>query len=181
MFCKLYLVLLWLLKNLKYGLFFDNQYFITVNSLGDRKIAAQKNLTEYKRNKWDFEHLLRFWQAWKEHLLNSRGMNAMFGITYNFRLSMKYSTRIMKSTRVKIGFSCTNCFRSIVMEVFAPTTALNKFCVHSLRNKMINLVLVNKYHFDFRLHFDISKKCILLKSGLIMVGATTWYNFLSSD
>ena len=115
MFCKLSLVLLWLLKNLKHALFFDNQYFITVNSLGDREIAAQKNLTEYKRNKWDFEPLLRFWQAWKEHLLNSGGMNAMFGITYNFRPSMKYSTRIMNSTRVKIGFSCTNYFSATVI------------------------------------------------------------------
>ena len=60
----------------------------------------------------------------------------------------------------------------IVPLVFALATALSKFCFRSLRDKMINLVMVIKYHFDFRLQFDINKKSIfqgfteiLLKNG----------------
>ena len=67
---------------------------------------------------------------------------------------------MINSTREKIVFNCTNCSRSIVALVFALATALNKFRFHSIRNKMINLVLVIKYHFDFQLQFDINKKCI---------------------
>ena len=67
---------------------------------------------------------------------------------------------MMNSTRAKIGFSCTNYFRSIVMLVFALITALNKFSFYSFRNIMFNLVLVITYHFDFRLQFDINKICI---------------------
>ena len=48
----------------------------------------------------------------------------------------------------------------IVLLVFALATALSKFCFRSLRDKMINLVMVIKYHFDFRLQFDINKKSI---------------------
>ena len=40
-------------------------------------------------------------------------------------------------------------------------TGLSKFSFHSLRAKMINLVMMIKYHFDFRLQFDINKKSIL--------------------
>ena len=39
-------------------------------------------------------------------------------------------------------------------------TLLSKFCFRSLRDKMINLVMVIKYHFDFRLQFDFNKKSI---------------------
>ena len=53
------------------------------------------------------------------------------------------------NTRGKIGFSCINYFRSIVVIVFALATTLNKFRFRFLRNKIINLVLVIKYHFDF--------------------------------
>ena len=84
----------------------------------------------------------------------------MFEISYNFRLSVKFSVHMINSTRDKIGFNCTNYFRSIVVLVLALAIALNKFHFRSLRNKMINLVLVIKYHFDFRLLFDINKKYI---------------------
>ena len=68
---------------------------------------------------------------------------------------------MMNSMRAKIGFNCTNYIRSIVALVNHANTALNKFHFRSLRNKMINLVPVVKYHFDFQLLFDISKKkCI---------------------
>ena len=87
---------------------------------------------------------------------------------------------MMNSMRAKIGFNCTNYIRSIVALVNHANTALNKFHFHSLRNKMINLVPVVKYHFDFQLLFDISKKNafskVLLKSCLLMVHATTWHN-----
>ena len=84
----------------------------------------------------------------------------MFDIRYNFRLSVKFSTRMITSTREKVVFSCTYYFSSIVALVFVLATALNKFCSRSLRTKMINLVLVITYHFDFQLQFDINKKCI---------------------
>ena len=47
------------------------------------------------------------------------------------------------NTREKIGFHCTNYFRSIVVLVLVLATALSKFCFRSYRNKMINLVLVS--------------------------------------
>ena len=50
----------------------------------------------------------------------------MFDIHHNFQLSMNFSTYMMKSTRAKI------------IQVI-------KFRFHSLRNKMIHLVLVIKY------------------------------------
>ena len=90
----------------------------------------------------------------------------------NFRWSLNFSSHIMNSTRPKIGFSCTNFLRSIVVLVFAIISALHNFRSYSFRNKMINLVLLIKYRFDFRLQFDINKKCIsegfteiLLKNG----------------
>ena len=55
--------------------------------------------------------------------INSSGMNAMFDIPYNFRLSVKFSTNMIDSTREKVGFSCTNYFRSIVVLVFVLSTA----------------------------------------------------------
>ena len=94
----------------------------------------------------------------KNTCVNSRRMYSMFDIPYNFRLSVKFSIHTMNSTRAKIGLSCTNYFMSIVILAFALITTLNKFRLYSLRNIMINLVLVIKYHFDFRLHFDIIKK-----------------------
>ena len=45
----------------------------------------------------------------------------------NFRLSVKFSTHMIKSAREKIDYNCTNCFRSIVLLVFALATALKKF------------------------------------------------------
>ena len=48
----------------------------------------------------------------------------------------------------------------IVLLVFALAPALSKFCFRLLRDKIINLVMVIKYHFDFRLQFDINKKYI---------------------
>ena len=105
----------------------------------------------------------------KDVCLNSSRMSAMFDIPHNFWSCVKVSTHMMNSTRAKI---------------FVPPTTLKKFRFHSLRNKMINLVLVVQYHFDFRLQFDINKKCVskvLLKSYLIMVHLTTWDSFLSND
>ena len=97
----------------------------------------------------------------KDTCVNRSGMNAMFDIPYSFKLSMKFSTHMSNSTREKIGFSCTNYFSSILVLVFALSAALNKFRFSSLRNKMINLVLLIIYHhFDFRLRFDINKKFI---------------------
>ena len=99
--------------------------------------------------------------------------------------AMKFLTHMTKSTREKVGFSCTNYLRPIVVLIFALATALNKFRFHSLRNKIINLVLVIKYHINVRLQFEINKKNafskILQKSYLMMIRATTWLNFLSSD
>ena len=51
----------------------------------------------------------------KETCVNSRGMNAMFDIPYNFRLSVKFSTRTVNNTREKIRLSCSNYFRPIVV------------------------------------------------------------------
>ena len=51
------------------------------------------------------------------------------------------------------------------------TIALNKFRFHSLINKRINLVLVTKYHFDFRLQFDINKKMHFLLFQTTLTGA----------
>ena len=67
---------------------------------------------------------------------------------------------MINTTREKIDLSCANCFRSIVLLAVALTTARSKLRFRSLRNKMINLVLDTKYHFDFRLQFDINKKCV---------------------
>ena len=96
------------------------------------------------------------------HILRTPFFKNTSGWLLLFRIwwSVKFSTDMINSTREKIEFSCTNCFRSTVLLVFALATALNKFCFRSLRNKMINLGLVIKYHFDFRLQFDINKKCI---------------------
>ena len=49
---------------------------------------------------------------------------------------------MMNSARQKVGFSCNDYFRSIVVLVFAPATALNKFRFRFLGNKIINLVPV---------------------------------------
>ena len=54
---------------------------------------------------------------------------------YNFQLSVKFSTHMINSTREKIEFSCTSCFRSIALLVFALSTALRNFRFHSLRKK----------------------------------------------
>ena len=78
----------------------------------------------------------------KDACVNISGMNAMFDIPYNFRLSVKFSTHTINNTREKIGFSCTNYFRPIVVLVFVLATALKKFCFRLFRNKMISLVLV---------------------------------------
>ena len=75
--------------------------------------------------------------------VNSSGTNAVFDIPYNFLLSVKFSTHMTNNIREKIGFSCTNYFRPIVVIVFALATTLNKFCFRSLRNKITNLVLVS--------------------------------------
>ena len=94
----------------------------------------------------------------KNTCVNSSRMYSMFDIPYDFRLSVKFSIHMMNSARAKIGLSCTNYFMSIVILTFALITTLNKFHLYSLRNIMINLVLVIKYHFDFRLQFDNNKK-----------------------
>ena len=93
----------------------------------------------------------------KNNCVNSSGMNATFDISHNFRINVKFSTHMMNDARVKLGFSCSSYFRPIVVQVSALTTALNNFRLHSLRNKMVTLVLTIEYHFDFRLQFDINK------------------------
>ena len=79
----------------------------------------------------------------KETCVNSSGMNTMFDIPHNLRLSVKFSTHMINNAREKIGFSCTNYFRPIFVLVFDLITTLNKFCFHSRRNKKISLVLVS--------------------------------------
>ena len=76
-------------------------------------------------------------------------MNAMSDT--HFSIKCEFKTHMMNNTKEKIGFSCTNYCRPIVVLVFAPTTALNEFRFYSL---------VIKYHFDFRLQFDMNQKCI---------------------
>ena len=93
---------------------------------------------------------------------------------YSFHWSVKFSFRMINGTREEIEFSCTNCFRSIVLLVFVLATALCKFRFRPLRNKMINLVLVIKYHFDFRLQFDINKKCIFQRFTEILLNNGKW-------
>ena len=74
----------------------------------------------------------------------------MFDIPYNFRLSVKILTHMMNSTREKNRVQLYQLLQVIsCVSIFALATALNKFRFHSLRNKMINLVLEIKYQFDF--------------------------------
>ena len=96
----------------------------------------------------------------KDSFVNSSGIKVMFDIPYAFRFSVKFSTHTVNSAGAKIGFTCGNYFWSMVVLVFVLNNALNKFRFNSLRNKMINLILVIMYYFDFRLQFDINKKCI---------------------
>ena len=56
-----------------------------------------------------------FWKCEKETCVNSSGINAMFDIPYNFRLSVKFSIHMTNNTREKIGLSCTNYFRPIIV------------------------------------------------------------------
>ena len=60
-----------------------------------------------------------------------------------FLIKCKVFNSIINSTAEKIGFSCTNCFRPLVLLVFALATALSKFRFRSLRSKIINLVLID--------------------------------------
>ena len=99
-------------------------------------------LTVYFKNTFSEEHL---WTA---------------ASTYDFWLSVKFSIHMINSTREKIEFGCINCFRSIAVLIFVLATALSKFRFRSLRNKMINLVLVINYQFDFQSQFDINVTCI---------------------
>ena len=80
--------------------------------------------------------------------VNSSGMNAMFQISSNFRLSVKFSTHMINSTRQKIGFSYTNYFRSLVVLVFALVTALSKF----------QFPFPQKQNDHFLIPLDINKK-----------------------
>ena len=116
----------------------------------------------------------------KDTCVNSSVMNTIFDIPYDFRLTVKFSTHKINSTRKKIGFSCTNYFRPIVVLAVALATAMNKFHFHSLRKKMINLILV-----IITSIFDCSLTSIknafskvLQKSCLIMGRAATWHNII---
>ena len=51
----------------------------------------------------------------KETCVNISGMNAMFEIPYNFRLTVEFSIRMINNTRERIWFSCTNYFMPIVV------------------------------------------------------------------
>lgn len=97
-------------------------------------------------------------------------MNTVVDFPYNFRLRVKFTIHMMNSTGAKIGLNCTKYFRSIVLLVLAHTIALNKFRLYSFRKQTINLVLMIKYNFSFRLQFNTYKKCVfqaLPKSCLI--------------
>ena len=96
---------------------------------------------------------------------------------------MKFSTHMINTTREKIELDCTNCFRSIVVLVFVLATILSKLHFRSLRNRIINLVLVVKCHFDFQLQFGIKKKnaysCIcfteiILNNGYVQLHGITF-------
>ena len=117
------------------------------------------------------------------HILRTSFLKNAAASANNYRLYVKFSTHMINSTREKIMFICTNCFRSIVALVFALATALSKFRFRSPKNKTINLVLVIKYHFNCWLQFDVNKKSIFqgFTKILIIVRATTWHNFLLSD
>ena len=54
----------------------------------------------------------------KNICVNSSRMNAMFDISYNFRLSVKFLTHLINNTREKLGYSCTSHFRLIVVPVY---------------------------------------------------------------
>ena len=60
----------------------------------------------------------------KDTSIDSSGMNAMFDIHYNFRLSLMFSAHIINVTRKTSGFSCTNYFSPMVVLVFVLATAL---------------------------------------------------------
>ena len=62
-----------------------------------------------------FSFLYDFGKLEKETCVNSSGMNAMFDIPYHFRLNVKFTIHIINNTTEKIGFSCTNYFRPIVV------------------------------------------------------------------
>ena len=56
---------------------------------------------------------------------------------------------MINRTREGIEFSYANCFRSIVLLVFALATALSKFCFLSLRDKIIMIVGFNFFVIPF--------------------------------
>ena len=71
---------------------------------------------------------------------------------------------MINGKREKIEFSCTNCFRSVVLLVFVLSTALSMSYFSSLtKKKIINLVLVIKYYFDVRFQFDMVFKNAFFK------------------
>ena len=79
------------------------------------KYKRKKCLYKQYRNKLDFSFRYDFGKREKETCVKSREMNAMFGIPYNFQLSEKFSIQMINNTREKTRFSCTNCFRPIVV------------------------------------------------------------------
>ena len=96
------------------------------------------------------------------HILRTPFFKNTSGWLLLFRiwLSVKFSTDMINSTREKIEFSCTNCFRSTVLLVFALATALNKFCFRSLRNKWSIYVWWLSITLIFVCSLTSIKKCI---------------------
>ena len=84
-----------------------------------------------------------FGKGQKKICVNGSGMNAMFDIPYNFRLIVKFSTDMINNSREKNRVQLYKLLQANSCVVFSLTTALNKFCFHSLRNKKINLVLAS--------------------------------------
>ena len=92
----------------------------------------------------------------KDTCVKSSGMNAMFDISYKCEVFNSYDNYYERKNRVHLYSllwvnSCASiCFHYMLRFL-------------SLRNKMVNLVLVIKYHFNFRLQFDINKKMHFLR------------------
>ena len=50
-------------------------------------------------------------------IFTSLKSSLVYGITYNFRLSLRFSTHMINTTGAKVRFSCINYFKSIVVLV----------------------------------------------------------------
>ena len=97
---------------------------------------------------------------------------------------VKFSTHMINSTRDKIEFSCFKCFMSIILLVFALAAAPSKFRFAHLETKWSISFWWLRITSILGCNLTSIKNAfskVLQKSCLIMVRATTWHNFLSSD